>query len=266
MPAELTHPTPHTDVNMVLHTLLSGARTILGDEFVGMYLYGSLASGDFDPKSSDVDFSVVTRDEVAAETVSALEALHERIAAGGLKWAAKLEGAYVPRGAIRRYEPSDATYPTINEGRFYVARQDSDWVIQRHIIREHGVVVAGPDPKTLIDPVSPDDLRRAVLGTLRGWWSEQLRDPVRLRTREYQAFAVLTMCRALYTLRHGTLASKPAAARWAQEELGEPWAALIERALAWRYDTRPGDVSETLDFIRYTLERSEQFQRAGGEA
>jgi hypothetical protein len=43
---------------------------------------------------------------------------------------------------------------------------------------------------------------------------------------EYQAYAILTMCRALYTLQHGTVVSKSVAARWAQEVLGERWAAL----------------------------------------
>jgi predicted nucleotidyltransferase len=53
-------PTPYPDVNEVLLTLLDNVRAILGDYFTGMYLYGSLASGDFDPRRSDIDFLVVT--------------------------------------------------------------------------------------------------------------------------------------------------------------------------------------------------------------
>jgi hypothetical protein len=68
------------------------------------------------------------------------------------------------------------------------------------------------------------------------------------------------MCRILYTLRHGAIVSKPAAARWAQEQLGERRAGLIERALRHRSsgseDGEPLDrLNETLDFIRYTLAR-----------
>jgi hypothetical protein len=136
----------------------------------------------------------------------------------------------------------------------------SDWVIQCHIIREQGVVVAGPAPQTLIDPVQPNDLRRAALGILREWWSPQIHDPSRLHSSEYQAYAILTMCRALYTLQYGIVVSKPVAARWAQQALGERWAALIERALAWSHNTQLVDLNETLDFIRYTLERGQQFE------
>jgi hypothetical protein len=109
----------------------------------------------------------------------------------------------------------------------------------------------------MIDPVAPQDLRRAVLGYLREWWAPMLKDPARLRSREYQAYAVLTMCRALYTLEHGTVVTKDAAARWAQETLDPRWTALIERALAWPRGAQADQLNETLDLIRYTLRRSE---------
>ncbi|MGQ9631818.1 MAG: aminoglycoside adenylyltransferase domain-containing protein [bacterium] len=267
MVAHFTHPTPYPDVNAVLHILLSSVQTILGDRFIGMYLYGSLASDDFDPQRSDIDFVVVTADELPDEILLALEAMHSRITASGLKWATKLEGSYIPQRALRRYDPTDAPCPYINEGSFRVGRQGSDWVIQRHIIREQGVVVAGPAPQTLIDPVQPNDLRRAVLGFLREWWSPMLHSPdPRLHGSEYQAYAVLTMCRALYTLQYGTVVSKSVAARWAREALGERWATLIERALSWQHDTQSDNMGETLDFIRYTLERSQQLEIPNREA
>jgi hypothetical protein len=263
----LSQPTPYAEVNVVLNLLLSNVQAVLGDRFIGLYLYGSLASGDFDPQRSDIDFVVVTADEIPDEMIPALEALHARLAASGLKWAAKLEGAFLPQPAIRRYDPDDARQrPWINEGRFYLGRQGSDWIIQRHILREQGVVVAGPALQTLIDPVQPNDLRRAVLGVLHEWWSPMLHDPAWLRGSEYQAYAVLTLCRALYTLEHGTVVSKPAAARWVQQALGEPKAALIEQALTWRHEMPSDILNETLEFIRYTLERARQFEILMNEA
>ncbi len=256
----LTHPTLYPGVNVVLHTLLSGVRTILGDHVIGLYLYGSLASGDFDPQRSDIDFLVVTAAALPAEMIAELEAMHARLAASGPKWAAKLEGSYLPQSALRRYDPSAAPYPQINEGRFYLALHGSDWIIQRHILREHGVVVAGPAIAPLIDPVHPDDLRRAVSGILREWWAPMLSNPAWLRDGEYQAYAVLTMCRALYTLEHGSIVSKPVAACWAQKALHERWTALIEQALTWQHDVQWDHLDETLDLIRYTLECAQQLE------
>jgi hypothetical protein len=260
----ITHPTPYPAINAVLHALLSDVRTVLGNRFVGMVVHGSLASEDFAPRRSDVDFIVVTADRLPDEMLPALEAMHARITASGLEWATKLEGSYVPQQALRRYDPTRAHHPSLRvDGSFGVDHHGIDWVIQCHVIREQGVALAGPAPETLIDPVHPHDLRRAALGILREWWSPQLKDHARLHSSEYQAYAVLTMCRALYTLQHGTVASKPVAARWAQEELGERWTALIERALAWPRGAQSDDMDEmdeTLNLIRHTLERSQQFE------
>lgn len=259
MSAPVTHPTPYPDVNAILHELLTGVQAILGDHFVGLYLHGSLASGDFNLHRSDIDFVVVTDDELPDEMLPALEAMHARMAAGDSPWGAELEGSYIPRKALRRYDPAQARHPHIERGgRLRVEQHDSDWVIQRHILREHGVVVAGPAPHTLIDPIPPGELRRAVLDLFRGWWAPMLHDPTRLRHPGYQVYAALTMCRILYTLQHGIVVSKPVAARWAQETLSERWAALIERALAWRNGEPFEYLDETLDLIRYTLERSQQ--------
>jgi predicted nucleotidyltransferase len=228
-----TQPSIFSDVNELLHLLLSSVEEILQDQFIGMYLYGSLSSGDFDPRTSDVDFAVVTAGELSEHTVVELETMHKQIWASHLKWAAKLEGAYVPRELIHRHDPDGMPCPTINEGKFYVARLGSDWSIQRHVMREEGIAVAGPDPKTLIDFVGPDEIRGAVINVLQEWWFPMLDDPSWLRdhSREYHAFAILSMCRALHALEQGTIVSKPIAARWAREKLDQKWRPIIDRAI-----------------------------------
>ncbi len=251
-------PTAYPAVNAVLDLLLNGVRAVLGDRLVGLYLYGSLASGDFDPDTSDIDFVAVTAEALPDELVEGLRALHARLAASGLKWAAKLEGAYIPRAELRRYDPQAGPFPGYNEGRFFVAPHGSDWIIQRHVLREWGVVLAGPDPAGLIDAVEPDGLRRAVLGTAQEWWRPVLADPAWLRTAEYQAFAVLSLCRALFTLAHGAIASKQTSGRWALGALDARWSALIDWALAWRKAPQTDRLDETLAFMRQALRQMER--------
>jgi predicted nucleotidyltransferase len=251
-------PTPYPDVNEVLNLLLLNAKEILGDQFVGMYLYGSLSSGDFNPETSDIDFLVVTADTLSDETISRLENMHKQTWATSMKRAGKLEGAYVPKELIRRHDPNGAPGPTVNEGHFYVAGLGSDWIIQRHVVRECGVVLEGPDPRTLIDFVSTDDIRSAVLGILHEWWFPMLDDPAWLRDHEsaYRAFAVITMCRVLHALEHGTVVSKPKATRWAQTRLDNKWKNLIERSVAASpHGELDVPLNETLDFIRFIHEQ-----------
>ena len=260
------HPTQYPEINRTLDLLLSEATKVLGNQLVGMYLYGSLSSGDFDPQSSDIDFLVVTTSTLSDKGIADLEAMHHRIWKSGLKWASKLEGSYIPKREIRRHDPRNGPCPTINEGQFYLDKRGSDWIIQRHVIREQGIVLAGPDPKTLIDAVDPDDIRQAVKGVLQEWWLPMLEDPSWLKRHgsEYHAFAILTMCRALHALEYGTIVSKPMAARWAQKELGEKWSEVIERSLAVQVGDEHHDLyHESLEFIRFTLNTvlSREFDR-----
>jgi hypothetical protein len=125
------------------------------------------------------------------------------------------------------------------------------------VTRERGVVVTGPDPRELIDPVGPGQLRAAVLASMLDDWAVRASgDATWLRPRNYQAFAVLTICRDLYVLDRGVLVSKPVAAAWARSRLGPPWAALVERSLRWRTDERVDDhgLGETLGFVLHALE------------
>jgi len=256
MRTEPNYPTHYPDVNKILNLLLTSVQEILGNQLVGMYLYGSLSSGDFNPESSDIDFLIVTTSTLSDKAIAELRSMHQRIWKSGLKWASKLEGSYIPKRDIRRHDPHSPPCQTVNEGKFYLDKRGSDWIIQRHVIRQQGTVLAGPDPKTLIDPVSPEDIRRAVKGVLQEWWGPMLEDPSWLKNHgsEYHAFAILTMCRALYALEHGSIVSKPMAARWAQKELGERWSRVIERSLAQQVGSEDRDLyNESLEFIRFTM-------------
>jgi hypothetical protein len=266
------HPTPYPDINALLHELLLSVQAILGSTFIGMYLEGSLTSDAFD-QASDIDFVVVTNNEVTGELFAALQALHDRIAALNSPWAIQLEGSYISHQALRRYDPAHAVHPNIERGqgeRLKMVHHDAVWVIHRAILRERGIALAGPPAYTLIDPISPTDLQQAMLAMLPGWAAFLLHDPTQLRPRGYQSYIILTLCRVLYTLHAGAVVSKVAAARWAQDTLDERWGRLIERALAERHnsagDASADDVDETLAFLHYTLERGTEWKQQMAEA
>jgi hypothetical protein len=187
--------------------------------------------------------------------------MHRRLAASGSPWAHRVEGSYYPREALRRYDASNATHPKMEAPEAFptMKRHRTNTVIHRYMVREHGVVLFGPDPRILIDPVTPDDLRHALLELMPTWWAPMLTDPTRLEYSGYQTYAVLTMCRVLYTMERGEVVSKPVAARWAlsQPELARRWSGLIERALAWSGPSQEAEVEETQALIDFTLQRSE---------
>jgi hypothetical protein len=260
MPGRVASPTPHHDVNAILHDLLTRTSAILVDRFVGLYVEGSLALGDFDTESSDIDFVVVTDDDVRGEQLVALQEMHARIARGNSRWATELEGSYIPRHALRRYDRMSQPYPRIERGAgeaLAVRPHDIDWVIHLHVLREHGFALAGPPARTLVDPVTADELRRAVVGLMRVWWAPMVADPGRLQHDGYRTYAVLTMCRMLYTLQHGRVVSKSFAARWAACGPARRWTALIKRAMADPQGAHPDDLRESLELIQFTARRCE---------
>lgn len=260
-----TTPTPYADVNAVLHDFAVRLQALLGSHFRGMYLYGSLALGDFDPHSSDIDFLVVTDDEFADDFFVALQDLHARFDESLSPWAAKVEAAYIPQDALRHSAPTQARYPQVEKGTtLFKGPLEIGWIFQCYTLREHGVRVAGPDPRQLLDPIDPSDMRRAVPVIPNMWLEQAHHDPswlYWLRQRENQAFVVLTLCRLLFTLDTATVASKPTAAHWAQKALGTRWAGLIECSLAGQHERSEApesDVDNTIALIQYTIERSHQ--------
>lgn len=241
-------------MNKLLERLAGDIRRVLGDEALGVYLHGSLALDDFNPARSDIDFVAATRRRLASEKLAELAEMHRAIAAGGNPWAQRLEGSYIPARPLRRHDPADADFPALRcDGSFDVDTHGSDWIIQRWVLRERGVCLFGPPPVTLVDPVSAQDLHQAAAGILREWWQPMLTHHYRLPEREYQAYAVLTMCRSLYTLEINAVASKTAAAQWALTHLASRWHGLIERALAYPHGEQADAFEQTLEFIGYTV-------------
>jgi hypothetical protein len=108
-------PSIYPEVNTVLKELLPDIQTILGNQFIGMYLYGSLAYGGFD-QDSDVDFVVVTRDVLQDGLFFALRAMHDRIVTLDSWCATQLEGSYIPKLALQIYDPVRVLHLHIDRG------------------------------------------------------------------------------------------------------------------------------------------------------
>ena len=252
-------PTVPSELNTLLRVLLDEVQHVLRGHFVGLYLEGSLANGDYD-QDSDVDFVVVTDQEISDVDFEALQAMHERLDGQTALRSLNLEGSYISRPALRRSDPKHASHLNLEWGsgeRLKRVFHDETWNIQRYILRERGITIVGPAPRTLIDPVSPDDLRQAMLAVLRGWATHVLEHANEIAYREYQSYTVLSICRILYTLEQGEVVSKAKAAEWMKQRAGDCWGGLIDRAWIGRHNPHlpasSEDIDQTLDLLRYAL-------------
>jgi predicted nucleotidyltransferase len=254
-------PTVFPELNRVLDELVSAARDAVGENFCGAYLLGSFALGDADVYS-DVDFIVVTHRDIGVEQTRAIATGHARVHAGPIPWAQHLEGSYVDKGALRRVDPAGAGWIYFDNGsnRLERSRHD-DNAVTRWTLREHGVVLAGPAPATLVGPVPAGQLRAEVLEVIPEWAAELRADREGMDNAWRQPHTVLSYCRTLHTLAVGAVTSKADAGRWALDELDPRWRPLIQQALDDRPDpwlrvhrrARPGTVDPTWEFVDYVV-------------
>ncbi len=245
--------TDSPELNTLLALLLAGAKEVLGSDFAGLYLHGSLATGDFNTETSDIDFVIATTEEVSAATFEALQTFHNRLSNIENRYAKRLEGCYIPLTRLRHFDPQYCTFPGVEVGgEFRMGEQVG--TLQLYVLREQAVIVEGDDLREIITPISEEEIRQSSRATLYDWWKPQLADSHRLENDDYRVYAVLTMCRILYTEQYARIASKREAARWALETLPPIWDPLITEALRWTPEKGFRHHDETLALIRYTLE------------
>jgi Domain of unknown function (DUF4111)/Nucleotidyltransferase domain len=226
-----------------------------------VYLCGSLALGDFDPATSDVDVLVVTVRRASDAEFASLKALHDRLPPTGNQYVREYEVYYIDRATIRRFAPAQQHLKVGPDESLHLTEHRANWVLERWTVRELGVTLAGPDPKTLIDPVSADDIRAAVAEELRErdeHWTDGSWPREELGHRGAQGFEVETVCRALCTLESGELTTKRRAIGWALETLPDFWHSLIEWSQQHRKDRTQDDtrIEEVLGFVRWAVDHA----------
>ena len=209
--------------------LLQRIQAILGNQLVGFYLVGSLVTGDFDPLSSDVDLIALMATDLNEAEVAQLEAMHLSLIRENPRLDNRIEVLYTPVGRLNS-DQQDYNVAEISPGEpFHVKEIHHDeWTINWHVLREKGVVLFGPDPGMLVDPIRHEKIVRVVRDLSRdtpNWF-----EPSHLGG---QGYVILTLCRGLRLVRTGDFVSKKQSALWAAAQFPE-WAWLIEKTLLWR--------------------------------
>jgi hypothetical protein len=223
-------PTIYPHINVLLDRLLSRIQAVLDGKLVGLYLDGSLVLGDFDQDASDIDLTAVLTADIDDQEFEALKRMHDDFVSDHPKWHDRIEVCYISRHALNTVKSQQHPIVNISPGEpFHRLTSRREWLLSWYLIRERGITLLGPPPRTIIEPISHDEFIQSVRDHVRSW----LEWVAPMRTRGAQAYAILTLCRALYACTCGEQTSKRQAALWAAAALPE-WSALILSALAWR--------------------------------
>lgn len=252
-------PTQFAELNSVLAELTERAAAILGGNFAGAYLQGSFAVGDADMQS-DCDFLIPVHGPISAGQEAGLRAMHDEFPTRREHWAQHLEGSYPPVSELRTLAGLGRDWLYIDHGwRQMQWSAHCNTEVVRWSLREHGVTLAGPDPRALVDEV-PAEVLRARMRRYAGEFLPGLYTWTDFSNAWTQRYAVTTFCRILHTLDSGQVTSKKAALLWARNHLDGRWSGLIQqvlddRPLGWAggQPPRAGSVEETLAFAEYAM-------------
>lgn len=226
------------NLDRLLARLLAEQRAILGDHLLGVYLRGSLALGDFDPQTSDVDLLCVVDQPLSDAAFDALRVMHQRVGTLDHPLAHDIELAYLPRASAWEWQPGEQ-HPTLARGEELEWKaHGANWLLERWAVLQGKQALSGPPPDTFFAPVRPAAFGTAVRERLCDWvaFAQMPEDPAWLEPLPHTAYVVETMCRILATLECSALLSKPDVVRWGVSHLPEPWAGLARRVPEWKAD------------------------------
>jgi predicted nucleotidyltransferase len=245
-------PTPYPEVNELIESLLFRMKSILGSKLIGLYLGGSLVLGDFDQNTSDIDLLAPISNDIDDSEFEALRKMHDAIASENKDWEDRIEVCYISVDALRSVKSRTSQIVNISPGEpFHRLEAKKEWLMKWYLTREKSKTIFGPSPKTLIEPITKEEFILSVKDHARSWnkWVEGMKN------RYAQSYAILSMCRALYSYKKGDQVSKKVAARWAQKELPQ-WSDLIQLAIDWKEagkDTPPDEINhpKTVQFVNH---------------
>jgi predicted nucleotidyltransferase len=205
---------------------------MLGEGLIAVYLYGSLATGDFQYRVSDIDVLVALNEELTEKQFKSLNDIHHQLLDNFPSWKDRIEIAYIASDTLKNIKSGMRKVSIISPGEpFHTKPIGNDWVINAYLIRQTGVTLYGPEPKGTITEIGKPEFLEAVKQQIIEWkdWIQNTKNSV-----AYQYYAVLTLCRCLYLLKKGEQASKLQAAEWAMQQLPK-WKELIcQAASAYR--------------------------------
>jgi predicted nucleotidyltransferase len=138
-------------------------RLAAREDVVGVYVYGSLVTGDYSPAASDIDVIVLVAREPGAATTGELTQLHTALAGTG-----------GPAGQLHcLYVVADAASDSERLCTYWFGDRMTQWqmkLLTQAELASAGVALHGPWPPPGVSPVPLASLQAAVLEELTGYW------------------------------------------------------------------------------------------------
>lgn len=242
------------DLSDLLQAIARDFPLVLRENLVGIYLWGSLTYDAFDETCSDVDFIVVTQRDLDHREFSELDNWFKE-AAQRNRWVKRIDMRFVIDGEFLE-KTSRCCGFYHHTGKLVRTGSDGNPIICINI-GQSGITLWGKDTKLITPQVSEQILNEGLLLELN-YLKEGLASRIGERSDQafvYNAYAVLTACRILYSAHHRTLVSKDQAVSWTMQSVPPIWLPVIHAAkqnrLKNRGATTPQSEEDAIRFVDF---------------
>lgn len=214
-------------LSALLEKMARDFPSLLENNLVGIYLWGSLTYESFDERCSDVDVIIVTRRDIDEREFSALEKWFDKSLKEN-QWTGKLDMRFI---IDKEFLDTASRCVGYHYGKLWRHGSDANPIIWVNIGKS-GITLWGKPANEIAPSVSSKILNDALLLEF-----EYLKEDLTANAGDesdlaffHNSYAVLTACRIFYTAHHRALVSKDAARVWTLENVPVKWHSVINKA------------------------------------
>ncbi len=227
MEYEFPEKTPKFVRDFLKETFTS-VHSILRDNLVGIYLYGSLAMRCFNPKSSDIDTIIVVKKRLSKEQKRSMIEYLKGISSKDRR----IELSIFRESVVR-----NPRYPMMMDlhfeywGEVFENEKDNEILSNLYTTRKRGFCVWGKQIGDVFSKIPAEYHLRSVIEDLEHT-REHLHDNPESVGYDPAVYWILGSCRILAFIREEKVLSKLEGGRWGAANLPEEYHDVVEQALS----------------------------------
>jgi hypothetical protein len=254
----------HASIRQIINKYREEVERNLPGVIHGLYIYGSIALGEYYCNKSDIDFVTTMTRKLTQEEINMLASIHRSIES--LHEKPNMNGIYLQISDLGKYKIDINPFPYYLEGNMCEAGLFEINSVTWYELKHHGITVFGPNIRQMGFIVDWDSLISNMKKNLDTYWSDWIK---RFETDDQLFFGesqlewgVLGVTRLYYTFREQAITTKARAGRYALNHVPAKWHDILNLAIDIRMDTQEGqgDASmehkrrESLEYMRFIVD------------
>lgn len=212
----------------ILRETLSSVHSIIGNNLVGIYLYGSLAMGCFQPRSSDIDLILIVKERLTEEESRKIIEYLKRTCS---------KDRPIEMSIIALDNVQNPQYPILVDlhyeywGNVFENEKDNEILSNLYTTRKRGFCVWGAPISDVFSKIPAQYHLRSVIEDIEHTRRYLHENPESIGY-DAAVYWVLSSCRVLAFIREEKVLSKLEGGQWGLANLPEEYYNLVEQALS----------------------------------